>query len=32
VSEQVAPLAILFAIGAGGFLVGARLGALREAR
>ncbi len=32
VSEQVVPLAILFAIGAGGFLAGARLGALREAR
>jgi ABC-2 type transport system permease protein len=32
VSEQVAPLAILFAIGAGGFFAGARLGALREAR
>lgn len=32
VSEQVVPLAILFAIGAGGFFAGARLGALREAR
>ena len=32
VSDQIAPLAILCAIGIGGFLVGARLGALREAR
>ncbi|MEY3142549.1 MAG: hypothetical protein RLY21_1042 [Planctomycetota bacterium] len=32
VSEQFAPLAVLLAIGVGGFVIGARLGALREAR
>ena len=32
ISEQFAPLVVLFAIGAIGFLLGGRLGALREAR
>jgi ABC-2 type transport system permease protein len=32
VSEQIAPLVVLLAIGVGGFLAGARLGAIREAR
>jgi ABC-2 type transport system permease protein len=32
VSEQVGPLVVLFALGIGGFLAGARLGALRDAR
>jgi len=32
VAEQVLPLVVLFGLGLGGFLAGARLGALREAR
>ena len=31
-SEQLVPLLVLFSLGLGGFLLGARLGALREAR